>query len=32
MEADGLGAEIDLAPDQAVGSEGIRLEGASNCA
>ena len=27
MEADGLGAEIDLAPDQPVGPEGIRLEG-----
>jgi hypothetical protein len=27
MEADGLGAEIDLAADQAVGPEGIRLEG-----
>ena len=26
MEADGLGAEIDLAPDQPVGPEGIRLE------
>jgi len=26
MEADGLGAEIDLAPDQAMGPEGIRLE------
>src|SRR5712691_555704 len=28
MEADRLGAEVHLAPDQAVGPEGIRLEGA----
>ena len=28
MESDGLGAEIHLAPDQAVGPEGIGLEGA----